>query len=370
MASIQQRGDKFLAQVRIKQGGVVIFSESKVFDTELLASTWGKNLEAKVKKEGPAKYASSKITVGELVDMHLAAQLKYRPLLGRSTIHNHNKIADEFRKVKVSDLTSKHLIDYAIRRRTEDGVLPATIKSDLSPISAAFGVAKVAYDIDVDMLVIEKAMYHLDKEGLIAKSDKRIRWVDQDEEDALLKEFARRNQHHQTSIDMIPIYHFALACPRRLGELGKMRWADINAKRRTILLRQVKHPKKKEYYDQVVPLLEPAWNLLETIPKLDARIFPHNMESVSSAFERVRDRIAETGLPSIKDLRFHDLRHTGISMLFWHGLKIEEVAVVSGHTSWNTLKRYTHIRSEDLHRRFEALKTPPKIEIPDQIEEK
>lgn len=69
MASIQQRGDKFLAQVRIKQGGVVIFSESKVFDTELLASTWGKNLEAKVKKEGPAKYASSKITVGELVDI-------------------------------------------------------------------------------------------------------------------------------------------------------------------------------------------------------------------------------------------------------------------------------------------------------------
>lgn len=318
MPSIQKRGDKFLAQVRIKQGGVVIFSESKVFETEVMAKTWGDRLEAKVKKEGPAKHHSSKITVGELVDMHLAAQLKYRPLLGRSTIHNHQKIADAFRKVKVSDLTSKHLIDYAVRRKTEDGVVPATIKSDLSPISAAFGVAKIAYEIEVDTSVVEKAMYYLSNEGLISKSEKRIRWVNQEEEDALLKEFARRNQHHQTSIDMIPIYHFALACPRRLGELGKMRWADIDTKERTILLRQVKHPKKKEYYDQVVPLLEPAWNLLETIPKLDARIFPHNMDSVSAAFERVRDRIAETGLPSIKDLRFHDLRHTGISMLFWH----------------------------------------------------
>ncbi len=364
MPSIQKRGDKFLAQVRIKQGGVVIFSESKVFETEVMAKTWGDRLEAKVKKEGPAKHHSSKITVGELVDMHLAAQLKYRPLLGRSTIHNHQKIADAFRKVKVSDLTSKHLIDYAVRRKTEDGVVPATIKSDLSPISAAFGVAKIAYEIEVDTSVVEKAMYYLSNEGLISKSEKRIRWVNQEEEDALLKEFARRNQHHQTSIDMIPIYHFALACPRRLGELGKMRWADIDTKERTILLRQVKHPKKKEYYDQVVPLLEPAWNLLETIPKLDARIFPHNMDSVSAAFERVRDRIAETGLPSIKDLRFHDLRHTGISMLFWHGLKIEEVAVVSGHASWNTLKRYTHIRPDQLHRRFEALKTLPKIDIP------
>ena len=70
MPSIQKRGDKFLAQVRIKQGGVVIFSESKVFETEVMAKSWGDRLEAKVKKEGPAKHSASKITVGELVDGH------------------------------------------------------------------------------------------------------------------------------------------------------------------------------------------------------------------------------------------------------------------------------------------------------------
>jgi len=32
--------------------------------------------------------------------------------------------------------------------------------------------------------------------------------------------------------------------------------------------------------------------------------------------------------------------------------------LVSGHTNWNTLRRYTHIRPEDLHRRFEQLNTP------------
>ena len=61
-------------------------------------------------------------------------------------------------------------------------------------------------------------------------------------------------------------------------------------------------------------------------------------------------------LPKIKDFRFHDLRHTGISMPFWHGFKIEEVAVVSRHKKRNTLRRYTHIRPEDLHRSLEALK--------------
>lgn len=360
MASITPRGDKFLAQVRVKQGGTFIFSESKVFDTRAQATSWGERLEAKVKAEGPAKHKSSRTTVGELVRKHLAAQLEVRPLLGRSTIHNHNKIADEFDGVLVRDLKPKHLIDYATKRKVKDGVTPATIKSDLSPISAAFGAARIAYNIEADPEVIQEAMHYLDKQGLVSKSREVIRWVNQEEEDALLAEFTRRNGHHQTAIDMTLIYKFALVFPRRLGELGRLEWKDVDQKRKTIIIRQVKHPSKKEYNDQTVPLLEPAWNLLKTIPKLDARIFPYNMESVSAAFERVRDRIAETGMPGIKDLRFHDLRHTGISMLFWHGLKIEEVAIVSGHTNWNTLRRYTHIRPEDLHSRFEALKPAAK----------
>lgn len=364
MASIQERGDKFLAQVRIKRAGVIIFSESRVFDTRPLAETWAKRVEEDVRKNGPAKRASSKITVGALVRLHLETQLKIKPLLGRSTIHNHNKIADEFDKILVADLRPKHLIDFAVRRKVEDGVSPATIKSDLSPISAAFGVARIAYEIDADPAIVQDAMKHLDKQGLVSKSREVIRWVDQEEEDALLTEFARRNLHHQTAIDMIPIYKFALAFPRRLGELGRLEWKDIDPKRRTIIIRQVKHPSKKQYNDQEVTLLEPAWKLLQTIPKLDARIFPYNMDSVGAAFERVRDRIAETGLPRIKDLRFHDLRHTGISMLFWHGLKIEEVAKISGHTNWNTLRRYTHIRPEDLHRRFEDLKPKATAEAP------
>lgn len=55
MASVTPRGDKFLAQVRIKQDGTLIFSESKVFDTKAQAVSWGDRLEAKVKAEGPAK---------------------------------------------------------------------------------------------------------------------------------------------------------------------------------------------------------------------------------------------------------------------------------------------------------------------------
>lgn len=56
------------------------------------------------------------------------------------------------------------------------------------------------------------------------------------------------------------------------------------------------------------------------------------------AFRDARD------LLEIDDLRFHDLRHEGISRLFEMGLNIPHVATVSGHRSWQNLKRYTHIR--------------------------
>ena len=40
----------------------------------------------------------------------------------------------------------------------------------------------------------------------------------------------------------------------------------------------------------------------------------------------------------------HDLRHDGVSRLFEMGLSIPRAASVSGHRSWQSLKRYTHIR--------------------------
>jgi len=46
----------------------------------------------------------------------------------------------------------------------------------------------------------------------------------------------------------------------------------------------------------------------------------------------------------IEDLRFHDLRHEGISRLFEMGWTIPQVATVSGHRSWKILKRYSHLR--------------------------
>ncbi|MGX8882094.1 tyrosine-type recombinase/integrase [Methylovorus sp. SPW-M1] len=48
------------------------------------------------------------------------------------------------------------------------------------------------------------------------------------------------------------------------------------------------------------------------------------------------------------NLHFHDLRHEAVSRLVEAGLSDQEVASISGHKSMQMLRRYTHLRAEDL----------------------
>lgn len=365
MAKPQQRGDGYFIQVRKKKDGIVVFSESKTFPTAALAQSWADRLEEKLQRDGIAATAQRSVMVGDLVLTHLAYLQKLRPL-GRSAIHTYQTAACEFAKVKLSEFNRKHLIDYAVRRKAM-GLAPSTINADLMPVSAALHAAPYAHGVHVDPTELDMAIKWLHENNIIGKSRSVIRLVSSEEEEAMLAEFTRRNLHHQTTIDMVKVYRFALAFPRRASEITRIKWADVNWKKHTVIIRDVKHPKHKMGNDQEVPLLGEAWDILNSMPKVDACIFPYNTNSMEAGFERVRDRIAATGMPGIKDLRFHDLRHTGITRLFWAGLKIEEVAAVSGHTNWQTLKRYTHIRPEDVHRRFDALQEQAKLGITPEL---
>jgi integrase len=73
-------------------------------------------------------------------------------------------------------------------------------------------------------------------------------------------------------------------------------------------------------------------------PRADKVIFPYKAKTISDIFARACKVLG------IEDLRFHDLRHEGVSRLFEMGKTIPQVAVVSGHRSWQSLQRYTHLR--------------------------
>ena len=65
-------------------------------------------------------------------------------------------------------------------------------------------------------------------------------------------------------------------------------------------------------------------------------------------FDNVAINAFASRAAGLTDIRLHDLRHEGITRLFDRGWTIPQVAVVSGHKDWNTLRRYTHIDAEAL----------------------
>lgn len=90
--------------------------------------------------------------------------------------------------------------------------------------------------------------------------------------------------------------------------------------------------------DQWCDLTPEALGIIQAQQRSDDRIFPFSEDAVSAAFTRAVDQL------EIDDLRFHDLRHEGVSRLFEMGWTIPQVATVSGHRSWQSLQRYAHLR--------------------------
>jgi integrase len=134
---------------------------------------------------------------------------------------------------------------------------------------------------------------------------------------------------------------FALFSTRRQEEITRLAWADLDIEHSRVLVRDLKHPGEKIGNDQWLDLPSCALKTILRQPKTSDRIFPFSTDAISASFTRACKMLG------IDDLHFHDLRHHGISRMFELGYSIPRVAAVSGHRSWNSLKRYTHIRNKD-----------------------
>ncbi len=128
----------------------------------------------------------------------------------------------------------------------------------------------------------------------------------------------------------------------RRGELLKLKWEDIDLEKQVAHLEMTKNGSKRD-----VPLSKRAKEILSGMPHcINGRVFPLTEDSVKGLWSRLSKR---TG---IYDLRFHDLRHEATSRLFEKGLNIMEVSAITGHKDLRMLKRYTHLRAEDLAKKL------------------
>lgn len=337
MPTIRKRGSRFEAQVRIKSNGVIVYQETQSFDTKTDAQRWALNTEARVKRVGPGAASAATMTVSDLLEQYRAKRAEARPI-GRGLDHSIDALRfGPLGSLRLPSLTSSGIVDWALDLQRK-GNAPATVLHHLSILSAAFRAGPPLLGIDCDARQIALAIDQLKHLRVAAPSQRRERRISDIELALVLKELRREGM----KINAADFVRLAVVLPRRREELLTMRWQDISPDGKTLMLWDTKSPTHTR--NETIPLPPAALQIINELPKLpgEDRILPYKPGSISTAWQRAVIRVG------IADARLHDLRHEGISRLFEAGLTIEEVALISGHTSWTTLRRYTHLRPQDV----------------------
>lgn len=341
MASIQKLpSGSWRALIRVKGHRPV----SGTFSTKRLAMDFAEEKERQLEeiRATGKMVAPDGTTVAHYIDDYLE-YIQNGRTLQRSALFIYKSLKARFGKIRIEKL-SKHHLSAFIEDRKREGVQGVTIAGDLSMLSSVLRHCSETRYLNIDPDLADMSRKSIKTEHKLRIKSREVECVPtQSELDAIISQYDGRKRQE---IDMPTIIEFALATSMRQSEICRLEIEDLNHEAKTVLIRQRKHPTEKEYNDETVPLLPKAWAIVERVVagRISGFIFPYNPKSVSTSYTRARQT---AGIK--RPTRFHDIRHKAISDFFAMGLNVPQVALMSGHKDWQTLKRYTHVKPSDVH---------------------
>ena len=194
----------------------------------------------------------------------------------------------------------------------------------MSHLGSVFAIARPAWGYQLDPTAMKDAFVVTRRLGVSRKSLERDRRPTLKELDKLMAHFRERQSRHPKSAPMQKIVAFAIFSTRRLEEITRLRWKDLDIKARRIMVRDMKSPGEKIGNNVWVDLPREAIQVIRSMPRPAEEIFPYGTDAIGSSFTKA------CRLVGIEDLHFHDLRHDGVSRLFETGLNIPS----SGSSLW------------------------------------
>ncbi|RJT42035.1 site-specific integrase [Mesorhizobium waimense] len=332
----RRRGDgttAFMAKIILKKKGKIAHRETKTFDRRPAANAWIAKREEELSRPGEIERANTpSVTLAQAIKKYKTESVKQ---IGRTKGQVLNSILEfEITNKPCDQIASHDIVQFATQlAKTRK---PQTVGNYLSHLSEVFTVARPAWNYPLDRQAMDDALIVARRLGLTGRSDSRDRRPTIDELEKLMTHFAGRKA---TAIPMTKLVAFAIFSTRRQEEITRITWADLDEEHSRVMVRDMKNPTEKIGNNTWCDLPPEALAIIQSMPRGNGPIFPYKPDTIGFAW---RDAVAI--LDGIEDLRFHDLRHEGISRLFELGWNIPHVAAVSGHRSWQNLKRYTHIR--------------------------
>lgn len=364
MATIVERKRKdgstgYLAQIT-RRG--YMKPESRTFDTMKAAKRWADKREDEIDCDIAAgrkvqRRSTKRRTLGDAIDRYIKED---RRGMGDTKAQVLRTIREEYdiAKMPCDQITSADITTFASELWERPKVnSAATVNNYLQHLSGVFSVARPMWGFALDELQMKDAMKALGKLGVRAKAEERSRRPTPTELNRLMAHFLKSSAHDPRAVPMATISAFAIFSARRQGEICRIKWSDYEPDDRPnetrVLVRDLKHPGDKKGNDTWCTLPDPCRAILAAWSRNqrnDDRIFPFHSDTISRRFTDACKFL------EIEDLHFHDLRHEGTSRMFEMDWNIPRVANATGHRSWNSLKRYEHIRAKgDIYENWEWL---------------
>jgi integrase len=321
----------YTAYIRVKKKGMIVHTESVTFDREQAAKAWMKKRETELAQPGALEKPADPL-LSDVIE-------KY----SKDTQRSHGKTKDQVLRtimksslgeMRCSEIGSQQIVEFAQAIKAT----PQTVGNYLAHLSAVFSVAKPAWGYPLSAQAMADARIVAARLGIVGRSKQRNRRPTLEELDKLFRYYAVAEEKRQDMIPMRKVILFAIFSTRRQEEITRIKWKDLDPQKSEIIVRDMKNPGEKIGNDVQTTLTPEALQLILAQPRTHDVIWPYNAESIGASFRRACKFL------EIDDLHFHDLRHEGISRLFELGWNIPHVACVSGHRSWTSLKRYTHIQ--------------------------
>lgn len=335
MASILQVGERWRAQVRRKG----FHTYCRTFATHAQAKRWAEQVEQQMAlgRKPDVRMVRGVYLVRDAVHDYCALRATSRPVQEPSNEHFVlERLKRLLGEMDVTALGVDDLVQFC-QARQEEGAGPYTVNQDVGKLGTVLRLVSGVKHLELPDVVTQArpALQHL---GLIGSGHARDRRLEGDE----LQRITAWLRENRGAV-YADVVQFAVLTAMRRAEFCRVTWEDVDVERRMVLVRDRKDPRHKLGNDAWVPLLNGAWELVQAQPTRTGRIFPVHPQTVTTYFSHARKALG------IEGLRLHDLRHEGVSELFEQGFSIPEVALVSGHKKWSTLKKYTNLRPESLH---------------------
>lgn len=333
MATIRKRGERQW-EARVRRRGYPV--TCKTFETKAEAEGWASIIESEMVRGG---YVSRR--EAEATTLKEALERYEREEIPKKKGHQEKYVVKAWIKHDLAlrplaSIRSSDLAKYMDVRLKEVG--PKTVHHHLGTLSNLFEIARVKWGMEG----LANPVNLLKKPRLPNGRDRRM---NDDERKKLIEACAELEYGR-----LVPIIELAVETAMRRGEIIKLTWEHIDLEKQTAHLPETKNgrPRTVPLSTRAVAILKGLWPREEDEPVKEAagRVFNMHPDFVSRAFREV---CAKAGL---KNLRLHDVRHEATSRLFEKGLNSMEVASITGHETLQMLRRYTHLRAEDLAKKL------------------